>query len=249
MTAIVGVACTDGVVIGADSSATMGMAPNVHTIEQPTDKIQIIRDQVIVAGTGAVGLGQRFGAVVERLWSDGAAKKGGAIEAGKLFSAQGIEDFASTHIRPGALGALVAFPCGGKACLCELALADFQPELKDDRFWYVSLGSAQPITDPFLGFIREVFWDDGQPSLAEGIFAVTWTLEQAIALNPGGVNGPIRLAVLQRKGGKEFHARCLDETELEIHRENVQAAKAHLRSFRSQHSPQAAEQLPIPPTM
>ena len=52
MTAIVGVLCRDGVVIGTDSSATFTYGPQ-RTIEQPTEKLSIVDQSVIVAGTGA----------------------------------------------------------------------------------------------------------------------------------------------------------------------------------------------------
>jgi 20S proteasome alpha/beta subunit len=244
MTSIVGIACQDGVVIGTDSSATLTTG-RLHTIEQSTDKLEIIHDMVIVAGTGQMGLGQRFCEVVRRLWSEGAAKKG-PIEFGKALALAGIEDFASTQAQKGSYGALVAFPCNSQPHLCEFSLADFQPELKDDKFWYVSMGSGQTITDPFLGFIREVFWESGRPKLQDAIFAVTWALEQAVQLNAGGVNGPIRLAVLERVSGN-YRSRRLSDEELGQHRQNVAAAKAHLREFRAKHDPAAAESLPDVP--
>ena len=54
MTILVGLLCKDGIVIGSDSSATFGTMQN-RTIEQPTDKIEIIDGKVIIAGTGQVG--------------------------------------------------------------------------------------------------------------------------------------------------------------------------------------------------
>jgi hypothetical protein len=198
-----------------------------------------------VAGTGQVGLGQRFCAVVKNVWTSGGAKQG-PIEAGKLFAKEGIDDFAVTAAPKGKYGALIAFPSKGAPHLCEFAVADFQPELKNEKLWYVSMGSGQMITDPFLGFIREVFWDGGRPNLQEAVFAVTWSLEQAISLNPGGVNGPIRLAILEKVNG-EFRARLLNNEELDQHRQNVAAAKAYLRGFRAQHQPDAAAGLPDVP--
>ena len=60
MTVLIGVLCKDGIVIGADSSVTFGDGCS-QTIEQPdVEKIKIIKDKIIVAGTGSVGLGQRF---------------------------------------------------------------------------------------------------------------------------------------------------------------------------------------------
>lgn len=65
MTAIVGILCKDGIVIGTDSSATFS-ASTTSTIEQPVKKISIIENRVIVAGSGQIGLDQRFCDVVKQ---------------------------------------------------------------------------------------------------------------------------------------------------------------------------------------
>lgn len=228
MTILVGVYCKDGVVVGTDSAATFA-AGQTRTIEQATRKIDIVGDHIIVAGTGQVGLGQRFTAVVEKAWTDKTFQKP-ALEVGKALAAATIADFGSTSA-PKQYGALVAFPCQQKPILCEFSVEHFQPELKTDRLWYTSMGSAQPITDPFLGFIRDVFWADGLPTCSEAVFAVTWTLSHAIKLNPGGVNGPIQMAVLASEKGK-YTARLLDPGEIEAHEENVEGAMEHLRKYR-----------------
>lgn len=241
MTTVVGVLCQDGVVIGTDSAATFGSGDN-RTIEQPTKKIYLVGDSIL-AGTGQVGLGQRFRAVLEKTRSDG-KMKGSPLEGVKTLCREGIADFGSTSAPKGQYAAVVAFPTtkwGPQ--LCEFAASDFQPELKDERLWWVSLGSAQPITDPFLAFIRRVFWQDGPPSLADAIFAVTWTISHAIDTNPGGVNGPIHIAVMENAG----KPRLLDPTELDQHLQNVAAAEQHLRSFSHLLQDGEAKELPRPP--
>ena len=76
MTAIVGIRCKDGVVIGSDSSATFGDGVGRGVIEQLTSrKIQIVGESVIVAGTGAVGHMQRFSAVIQTLWNQKAFQR------------------------------------------------------------------------------------------------------------------------------------------------------------------------------
>lgn len=181
MTSIVGVLCSDGAVIGTDSVATFSAA-QFATIEQQTEKLSVIGD-VIVAGTGAVGLSQRFCAIVDNAYTQQKLfARQSPIEVVKALSRTCIEDMAHTYLNPGKLGALIAFPCNNSPQICEFQLQDFQPELKDRRLWYVSMGGAQPITDPFLGFIRRVFWESGQPSVNDAIFAVTWTLQHAIDL-------------------------------------------------------------------
>jgi hypothetical protein len=62
MTVIVGILCSDGVVIGTDSALAVGRVGR-YTIERHDGsvfKIEFIGDEVITAFTGAAGLGQRF---------------------------------------------------------------------------------------------------------------------------------------------------------------------------------------------
>ena len=245
MTAIVGVLCNEGVVIGTDSSTTFvhGLAP---TIEQATEKLVIIGDSVIIAGTGYVGHGQRFCEIVRTAWRD-RRFQGDPFAVTAYLTRTAIENLASTHANLGRYAALVAFPCEQRPYLCEFQLADFQPELKTLNLWYVSMGSSQPITDPFLAFIRNVYWGGGPPSVYDAVFAITWTLDHAIEVNPGGVNGPVRIAVLERVRGR-FHARLLAQEELEEHRQNIDAAKDVLRQQRAQQAnPAGAAEIPPVP--
>ena len=249
MTVLVGIKCKDGVVIGADSSATMGQSPNLVTIEQKIKKIHVIGDRVIVAGTGQVGLGQRFNGVVQSVWEqkDKPFSKP-PLEVGKLLSRNAINDFQATGVNLGQYGALVAFPSESRAHLCEFAVHDFQPELKtDESLWYASMGSGQPITDPFLGFMRRVFWKDNLPSSRDGIFAVTWALQHAIEVNPGGINEPMQIAVLGPDSKGKLFARLLEDSELAEHRNNVEGAITHLRMYAQAPSDEELPTLPERP--
>lgn len=230
MTVIVGVLCKDSVVIGADSAVTFTTGQTV-TIQQTAQKIDIIHDQVIVAGTGAVGLGQRCAHVVEQTWMDTLVGNH-EIEIGKRISALVKTDFQDTAARDGQYGALIAFPSRGQAHLCEFSVIGFQPELKTNRIWYVSMGSGQSLADPFLAQCREAFWEDGPPAKTEeGVFAATWALVHTIKFNPGGVGGPITVAVLSPDENGSLRARFLENDELEEHQNNVAGALDELRSY------------------
>jgi 20S proteasome alpha/beta subunit len=230
MTAIVGVLCRDGLVMGTDSSATF-TAGVVPTIEQPTMKLSVYADSIIVAGTGEIGLGQRFGLVIEEGYQQNLFKSTQHhIKVGTELCRQAVQDFASTNVKQGSFGALVGFPLGSKVYLCEFATSNFQPEFKTETIWYCSMGSGQAITDPFLALMREVFWKDGVPTIQDATFAVTWALDHAVQVNPGGINGPVKIAVLEKQGTK-FQARILDEEDLDEHRENIKQAKELLRKF------------------
>ena len=174
MTILVGVLCKDGVVMGADGSATFA-AGDLKTIEQPTTKIEIVFDQIVIAGTGQIGLGQRFCRLFNTSWGE-AAKVGDGVDACRKMCEFAINDFASTRVEKGQYGALVAFPFKGEFKLCEFAARDLQPELKTDKLWYVSMGSGQLIVDPFLALMRRVFWTKGLPTHQDATFAVYWAL-------------------------------------------------------------------------
>ena len=94
MTVLVGVRCTDGVVIGADSAATSAVG-NIHLLKLASEKIAIIGGRVIVAGTGQIGLGQRFADLVRQAHDDKLFQNS-AIDVAKALAKAGCNDFAST---------------------------------------------------------------------------------------------------------------------------------------------------------
>lgn len=247
MTALVGIYCKDGVVIGADSSATF-TAGQVRTIEQQTEKIELIGDHCILAGTGPIGLGQRFSDLVQ-LENKNSVFQGKltAMGAAKHLCQQAINDFAQTGVGRGTYAALVAFGIRHEPFLCEFGLADFQPELKTSKLWYCSMGSGQHITDTFLGFIRRVFWQDGPPNVNGGVFAATWTLQMAIELNPGGINGPINIAVLEKDKNGKLKCRMLSPADLQEHEQKIREMTAYIREFSQKDKAESAPDIPKAP--
>lgn len=232
MTAIVGILCKEGVVIGSDSSTTFVAGQN-PTIEQPSKKINIIDNRYIIAGTGSVGLGQRFIYEVKNFMDSSTHRKQEPVEICRQISQNSIKNFISTQAPMGGYGALFAFGANGnKFNLCEFEIKNMQPELKNDKLWYVSMGSGQNITDPFLGFIRKLFWHQGMPSLSEGIFATIWTLQHACELNPGGIKEPIDVAILENKDGN-IAAKLLIPEELVEHTNYIKELEKHIMLFPS----------------
>lgn len=235
MTVLVGISCSDGVVVGADSSATFGAHQNHKTIEQRVKKIFVVADKIIIAGTGAVGACQRFTCAVDAAFENKVFRDLDGVSFGKALSRVGKADFEQTAMANGIFAAMVAFPAKHDIHLCELSLDGFQPELKPLDSWFCSMGSGQSITDPFLGFLRRVFFPSAkgepgeQPSLREGLFLATWALMHTIELNPGGINGPPQIAVLEKDSGA---ARLLDDGELEEHKNSYEAAERHLSGYR-----------------
>ena len=231
MTLIVGVRCTDGVVIGSDSAMTFASGAQV-TIQQPFyQKIEIIKDRVIVAGTGAIGAGQRFVDVVTRAGRHTPLEANSPVDVGRLLASQAAQDFGSTNAPPGSYGALVAYSHAGMPELIEFDSRSFQPEVKTNDNWYVSMGSGQVVADPLLGFARHTFWGDKPPTHQEGVFAVTLVLKLGCEMAPFGVSPPLQIAVLSRVSSGDLVARRLSSEELLEHEENVRAAIEHFRRY------------------
>ena len=235
MTLVVGIRCTDGVVIGTDSAVTFGTGQH-STIEQPLrQKIDIIESHIIVAGTGQVGLSQRFVDIVEQHWKGKSFRGKNVVDVGRMLAQSAIKDFSETEARLGSYGALVAVPCGKTVELIESAVADFQPEVKTKDIWYASMGSGQLVADPLLGFIRKTFWGDDPPSRQDGVFAVTMVLKLGCEMAPTGVAEPIQIAMLgpdpENKG--KLSARGLKKEELLEHEGNVKSAIEYFSKYRN----------------
>lgn len=247
MTVLIGIKCSDGIVIGSDSSATFSSG-NISTIEQRTKKIEILHGKIIVAGTGHVGLGQCFCNQIDQGYAAGRFKSQNAIQTGVSMSELGIADFTLTGAPKGQYGALVAYPTGPHIHLCEFGCADFQPEQKTEHMWYASMGSGQLIADPFLGLMRSVYWRGGMPNLQDGIFIASWAIQHVIEVNTGGVGGDVQMATLSNTSTGPV-ARLLLPDELAEHRENVEGAMEHLRCYMNRDTTSSAPAIPMPPAV
>lgn len=250
MTVLVGVLCSDGVVIGSDSSATFS-AGSLATIEHKNvQKTFVIGKSLIFAGTGQAGLCQRFHEVLERFPDPRRDSKFNVVELGVSIAEQAINNFARTGVSMGQFGALLAFTgAGGKFGLIEYDVNTFQPEIKTIDTWFVSMGSGQTIVDPLFGLLRRTLFRDSLPKLNEGIFAVVLALQQAIQLNTGGIDGPMQVGVIgSHPTGKFQEARMLSEDELSEHQVNVDAMTEYIAGYRERISGQAAtDSLPPEP--
>jgi len=262
MTLIVGIKCSDGVVIAADSAATLGNALGEQTVREAVPKLQILENRIVLGVSGPVGLGQLFADRVKVSWSQQGGLKGvksvaeamrlirDAIRQDAMAAIQGAAAAAPMLGGVARIGAitstLVALPVAGTP---ELIQFDYQgmPEAATGNLPYVSIGIGQPLADPFLAFLRNVFWErNSLPKLADAVFAAVWTLEHAIKIAPGNVAGPTQIAILESKGST-LVARVLLPQELEEHKQNVHGAEQHLALYSKPQ--ELTSQPPEPPTL
>ena len=264
MTLIIGVKCADGVVLGADGAATLGNTLGQRTVIQPISKLEVIQDRIVMGVSGPVGLSQLYCDRMEGLWRDRQLDRDVSLaDVMRLIQTAIYQD--AQHAISGAAASvpflgnnaaaalaltasLVALPVGGVNGRPELIQCNHMgmSEAATDDLPYVAIGSGQSLADPFLAFLRHVFWPDSLPKLSEGVFATVWALVHAIRVTPGGVSEPIQIATLAYRG-HELFATELSDDQLQEHRENVQEVEQYLSDFReSTQSVPPASPPPVP---
>ncbi len=221
-----GVRCSDGVVIGADTAISYGPVPGQMTLELHQGfKLSILSKQIIVASTGEVGLAQRFCRVVENRFGDvRSAQKVDAIAAATEVAHLARNEFDRTRApweRQWGLGALLAMPLQNQPRLVTFDGVNFRPELVGERdgerfktLPIVTMGSGQSQADPFLAHAHRVLFGENHfPTVAEASLLVAWTIDHVIRHSPGGVGGKLDIATLRKGSDGQWAASMWAEDE------------------------------------
>lgn len=248
MTLIVGIKCQDGVVVGSDGAATFSTPlGQAQTIKQATSKLHVIGSRIVLGVSGPVGLGQSYLLEIDalktrkgdpkNLWPNVAEAREFLRQSMWKHAGPAYENAGTVSRSIGqAAGyqvmstSLIAFPIDHEARLIQF---DHQclPEEATTNLPFVSIGSGQPVADPFLAFIRRTIWPPGLPSISDGIFAAVWTIQHAIESLPGGVAEPIEIVTLRQKDGQAWRADRFTDSDLAEHREMINTLQKQMRGF------------------
>ena len=247
MTILVGVRCSDGVVIGADSIGTSaaGQLPIMHM--EVDSKIRIFDNAVIVATTGAVGYTQRLhdhveAAVRGKVFTNLPARDA-AINIPHRFLPDLQKSFAPSWGNDGLrFGCLIAAAAQDGPFLAEFGTADFQPEMKVGKIFFVSMGSGQLLADPFLSFVCRVLWRSEMPNVDRGKFGVYWVLAHTLKLAPGKIGPPIRLATLRQVN----NIWLAQEQDTQESAQYIDELENHIGEFAPQATIEEAPAKPVP---
>ena len=266
MTLILGIRCSDGVVLGADGSATLGALGAQTARQQSVKKLKIIHGKIVFGLSGPVGLGQLLGACVEE--AHGKSHLQHRVEQVAEYLRGAFWKLIQPEMQSAAVSQpIIGHQAAASSAVCSTILAlpllgqpellqfnhQASPEIATPELPFVTIGSGQAIADPFLAFIRRVVWCMKPPTIQDGILAAVWTLLHAIETNPGGIAEPMSVVVLRKekgqKGKDDFTARELAPEELEEHREAVKDAEDQLAQWRDKMSLKATGEATIPPPM
>lgn len=244
MTVVVAFSCSDGAVVASDSMITPTIG-GLNVGHHHGVKVYVLPGSQIFAFAGDQGQAARFKVLAE-------ANHGMIVTTAHaldypLALAQGISaQFQSTGIGQ-AIGAntILGF-LHMNTCYCCAFEGQMQPRLLDKDHYYVALGTGKLSADPFLRFLVDTFCESGQPTVREGILLATWVVQHVIDVNPGGVAGPIRVAVIEKDATGLYAARELPDTEIAEHQQAIESARDALRDWRKSIGGQPADAAAVP---
>jgi hypothetical protein len=219
-------------------------------------KLPLIGSQVIVGVSGSVGIGQRIAGEV------GTIQRNGILEGDKLKPLAkckphevmaAIRHRVWTIVGPEleigrAVSQVVGTPAPIHAALCQSLVAllvdeepclislDHQgmPEQATDDLPFVAIGSGQLIADPFLAFLRRIYWPDRLPNVEQGIFTTVWALFHAISTHPGGVGMPIQVVTLRKEADKVWRSKEIPEQTWQEHLQMIEAIEKGIQTLPKQ---------------
>jgi 20S proteasome alpha/beta subunit len=249
MTVVVAFHCSDGAVVASDSMITPAVG-GISVGHHHGIKVYVLPGTQVFAFAGDQGQAARFKLMAETSHE---------ILTNTLYPlsypltlAKGIHDeFQSTGVGNALqVNAILAF-LYLNSCYCCAFEGKMQPRLLDKDHFYVALGSGKLSADPFLRFLVDTFCQPGCPTVREGVFLATWAVQHVIDVNPGGVAGPIRVAVLEKDQLGKYIARELPDTEIGEHQQAIESARDALRDWRKNiggQSTHVVQKIPQPPT-
>lgn len=263
MTLIVGIKCSDGVVVGADGAATLGPAVGPGTVMQPTSKLHYLDGPIIMGVAGQVGLGQLFSESIPRVLQGKLIPQRGprtaeiqrqiqkaiAADVSSVMAAAkasetlvGVENAEQQFLTD----SIIALPVQGQPALMHASYVGLT-EAATDELPFIAVGAGQRLAEPFLAFIRHIYWTERIPTVVDGIFAAVWALLNAIQLNPGlGLSEPVEVGILRLNAAGVPVATPLSADDLGQYRQLVAEAEGYMAEFR-EHLPTSIEGPPEPP--
>jgi 20S proteasome alpha/beta subunit len=250
MTVLVGVRCSNGIVIGTDSAVTYAPVPDPQHFTAEVSqglKIYNVGTDVIAAITGEVGLGQRFAHMLQNVLTNPIPVDNKptrlrtlpTVQVGTIISQVALGEFKRTRQdweRQIGLGALLAIVLEDKPRLIWFDGVYFRPELvgeQDEKGAFrtlplITAGSGQKLADPFLFHSHRVlFGEQHFPSTADGRLLVACTLDHVIRYNTGAVGGNPHVASLELDGKNWVIRQSLDD---EV-RQQIQDLEVHMRAY------------------
>ncbi|MDI9407850.1 MAG: hypothetical protein QM523_01225 [Candidatus Pacebacteria bacterium] len=227
MTLLVGILCTDGVVIGADSMLTSswGNQPLAHH----SGKKIWTDEEWIFAYAGNTDIGHSIKYFVESHFKQPIQPQNDNFQFVKRLANSLSVNL--LQIDQGVTAGLLAYH-RDNSFFCTILNTINRPFILDKDHFYQAMGSGQLGAEPFLIHLLDIFCDGKQPNVNIARFITTWVIEHVIATNAGGVAGPIRIATINYNESDKININELKEGQIDESRDWVTKIKFDLQKWR-----------------
>lgn len=231
MTLVVGIKCSDGVAIGADSALSETGPRGEIVFQTPGNaKVHVESNQIVFAGTGDTAMLNRCQSVFGALQRNH-VKTMHPAEIGKLASRRLIDNLNETHAAQLGAQFALALATESHGASTTLITISFNPQnpyqavVHENKNFWTAMGSGLAVARPFIYLCQRAFWNDEPPSLQDGVFSLAFVLKLSCEMSPGGVSAPFHITTLsERKEGGGVDVHQLQEDELNEHDEAVDRA-------------------------
>ena len=213
MSLIVGIRCTDSIVLAASGPETLPSEDGLAPARQRARKLRVVGGMAVLGVSGHDGLAQEMALSLERSLTESdhqdvaedvlrssirdalAAPVQRTVAIHKTL--QGLPGFGITSNDYVLSQSMVAIPFQDSTRLYALDPECSLTEITDEHT-YAAIGNTT-VAGPLLAFLREVMWQNGVPNQANGELAAYWTVRHAVENTPAGLAHPIQLVVMVRR--------------------------------------------------
>jgi len=241
MTLVIGIKSREGIVLGADGAATLGRA-GLQTVQQRCKKLEVLGPNIVFGSSGQIGFSQKLTAEIGERYKSEYWYKKHSLTFRKMLEKALVPHFKWELESAAPLGhlglqqvlsqAFVALPLGDDTAHLYEINERGTTEEKTEAVPFASIGSGQQNADPFLAFLRDIYWPDRLPNLSEATFVALWALRFCIRFG-AGIGEPIQIITLAKSDEGNWEATELTEDMLKEHREAIKRAEDALRDFRT----------------
>ena len=262
MSLIVGIRCTDSLVLAASGSGTMPSEDGLPPARQWSKKLRVVAGQAVLGVTGHEGLAQEMALSLERSLAEldehETADDALRVRVRDAMAApvqrtvaihrtlQGLPGFGITSNEYVISQSLLAIPFGDAL---RLFLLDPECSVTEvtDELTCATIGSAKDVADPFLAFLRKVLWEDRLPDVALGELSAYWTMLHVAETSPGALTFPVQLVVMRRAADGSIDVYERSESELSRIQQAIERGEEMIRkSLRMQPTEAESEEGPPP---
>jgi hypothetical protein len=177
MTLIPGIHCDEGIVIAADSRATMRWLAGFSTL-QNTEKLVSSHEGVISCVSGHVGLGQKIELSLANVWAEARGKNASKLKARKLIKTA-IRSQVEPELKAAEIARRVYGDLALQSCTCQTLIAlpvqdeptllIYDHQCADEEITgdicFATIGSGYKQADPFLSFLKKSLWNNQPPQI------------------------------------------------------------------------------------